>query len=104
MITCINSGSRYSGATIHHGIIYSGGQLTEDTEAGAAAQTRSASAQMDALLVCLNSDKAHIPETSAGYDTTNRVRDAWITSCCGQAAFADPRWKVEIGLTFTVKA
>lgn len=104
MITYIDPETRYSDATIHNGIIYLGGQVPEDAEADAAAQTRSASAQMDALLVCLNSDKAHIPETSAGYDTMNRVRDAWITSCCGQAAFADPRWKVEIGLTFTVKA
>ena len=115
MITYIDPEARYSDATIHNGIIYLGGQVPEDPEADAAAQTRSVLAQIDALLSRLNSDKAHILEATlyladfADYDAMNQVWDAWTAPgraparVCVQAALADPRWKVEIRLTAAVK-
>ena len=115
MITYIDPEARYSDATIHNGIIYLGGQVPEDPEADAAAQTRSVLAQIDALLLRLNSDKAHILEATlyladfADYDAMNQVWDAWTAPgraparVCVQAALANPRWKVEIRLTATIK-
>lgn len=115
MITYIDPETRYSDATIHNGIIYLGGQVPEDAEADAAAQTRSVLAQIDALLACTSSDKAHILEATiyladfTDYDTMNREWDAWTAPgraparVCVQAKPADPRWKVEIRLTATIK-
>ena len=115
MITYIDPETRYSDATIHNGIIYLGGQVPENAEADAAAQTRSVLAQIDALLSRLNSDKAHILEATiyladfTDYDTMNREWDAWTAPgraparVCVQAKLADPHWKVEIRLTAAIK-
>ena len=116
MIDYIDPEARYSDATIHRGIVYLGGQVPEDDSAGAAAQTASVLAQIEALLALCGSDKAHILEATiyladfADYAAMNAVWDAWTVEgraparACVQAKLANPRWKIEIKLTAAQKS
>ena len=116
MIQYIDPETRYSAATIHHGMVYLAGQVPEDGTADIGAQTKSVLQQIDALLARCGSDKAHILEATiyltdmqADYAGMNAVWDAWVAPgraparACVQAALARADWKVEIKLTAVQK-
>lgn len=105
-ITRIETGPRMSQAVIHGDTIYLAGQVGEGTSV--AEQTRTALAEVDALLAQAGSSKAHMLMATiwladmADFAEMNGVWDAWIAGvpaparATGEAKLAAPDYKVEI--------
>jgi enamine deaminase RidA (YjgF/YER057c/UK114 family) len=105
----IQPGARYSEAVIHGDTVYLSGQVGEG--ATAADQTRSALAEIEALLTEAGTDKSKLLSVTiwladiADYDEMNVVWDAWIggqnapARATGESRLASPDYKVEIIVT-----
>src|SRR5215469_9175945 len=105
----IQPGARYSEAVIHGDTVYLSGQVGEGETA--ADQTRSALAEIDALLAEAGTDKSKLLFVTiwladiADYDEMNAVWDAWIggqnapARATGESRLASPAYKVEIIVT-----
>ncbi|TDR80028.1 RidA family protein [Paludibacterium purpuratum] len=103
-------GARLSEAVVANGLIFLAGQVPNNTDVDATAQTADVLAQIDKLLAELGSDKSRIVDTTifladlADYDAMNVAWDAWVPAghtparATVQAKLANPAWKVEIKL------
>ncbi|NDV13018.1 RidA family protein [Crenobacter caeni] len=101
-------GSRLAEAVVSNGLIFMAGQVPENTDADARAQTEDVLAQIDALLAELGSGKDKLIDATiyladlADYDAMNAAWDAWVVPgqtparATVQARLANPAWKVEI--------
>ena len=106
-ITRIDQGPRMSEAVIHGDTIYLAGQVGEEGQS-VADQTRTALAEIEALLAKAGSDKNHLLMATiwladiADFAEMNTVWDAWIADfpaparATGEAKLAAPGYKVEI--------
>jgi len=106
-ITRIDTDARMSQAVIHGDTIYLAGQVGEPGE-DVAAQTRTALAEVDALLAQAGSDKSKLLMVTiwladmADFAAMNAVWDAWIAGvpaparATGEARLAAPDYRVEI--------
>ncbi|MEN5053232.1 RidA family protein [Brevundimonas naejangsanensis] len=107
MITRIQPDRRMSQAVIHGDTIYLAGQVGEPGE-DVVAQTRTALAEVDALLAQCGSDKSKILSAQvwladiADFAAMNSVWDAWVDAAnpparatC-EAKLATPDYRVEI--------
>ena len=100
MITRIQPGARMSEAVVHGDTIYLAGQVGEPGE-DVAAQTRTALAEVEALLAEAGSDKSKIlmaqiwladmADFDAGLDTANPPARA-----TGESRLASPDYRVEV--------
>ena len=107
MITRIQPDSRMSQAVIHGQTIYLAGQVGEPGE-DVAAQTRTALAEVEAILAECGSDKTKILSAQvwladiADFEAMNAVWDAWVDpvnpparATC-EAKLAAPGYRVEV--------
>lgn len=106
-ITRIDQGPRMSEAVIHGDTIYLAGQVGEPGD-DVAAQTRTALAEIEALLAKAGSSKDHLLSATiwladiADFEAMNAVWDAWIAGhpaparATGESRLASPDYKVEI--------
>ena len=106
-ITRIDQGPRLSEAVIHGDTIYLAGQIGAPGES-IAAQTRTALAEIDALLAQTGSSKDHLLSATiwladmADFDEMNAAWDAWIAGhpaparATGEVKLFSPDYKVEI--------
>ncbi|USI72444.1 RidA family protein [Sphingomonas morindae] len=106
-ITRIEPGPRMSQAVIHGDTIYLAGQVGAPGES-VAEQTRTALAEVEALLAQAGSSKAQLLMATiwladmADFEEMNGVWDAWIADVApparatGEARLASPDYKVEI--------
>ena len=113
MITRIQPDSRMSQAVIHGQTLYLAGQVGEPGE-DVAAQTRTALAEVEAILAECGSDKSKILSAQiwladiADFEAMNAVWDAWVAPghaparATGESALATPDYKVEIIVTAAV--
>ncbi len=102
------AGSRLAEAVVSNGLIFMAGQVPENTDADARAQTEDVLAQIDALLAELGSGKDKLVDATiyladlADYDAMNAAWDAWVVPgqtparATVEARLASPAWKVEI--------
>lgn len=111
----LHAGKRYSEASIHNGIVYLTGIVSEDGATDIRGQTADVLAQIDAMLTEAGSDKHHILHAqifladikdAAGM---NEVWDAWVSPgsppsrATVQAALVDAQWRIEIVVTAAQK-
>ena len=113
MIKRIQAGSRMSQAVVHNGVVYLAGQVGEPHE-DVAAQTRTALAEIEALLAEAGSDKSKILMATiwladiADFEAMNSVWDAWVDQAnpparaTGEAKLVAPEYRVEIIVTAAV--
>ena len=106
-ITRIDIDARMSQAVIHGDTIYLAGQVGEPGQ-DIAEQTRTALAEVDALLAQAGSDKSKLLMVTiwladmADFAAMNAVWDAWIAGvpaparATGEAKLASPDYRVEI--------
>ena len=106
-ITRIDTDARMSQAVIHGDTIYLAGQVGEPGE-DVAAQTRTALAEVDALLAQAGSDKSKLLMVTiwladmADFAAMNAVWDPWIADVAaparatGEAKLASPDYLVEV--------
>lgn len=106
-IARIDQGPRMSEAVIHRDTIYLAGQIGVPGES-VADQTKTALAEIDALLAKAGSDKGHLLMATIwladmnDFAEMNTVWDQWITGhpaparATGEAKLADPGYKVEV--------
>ncbi|MXR38299.1 RidA family protein [Craterilacuibacter sinensis] len=102
------AGARLAEAVVSNGLIFMAGQVPENVDADAEAQTANVLAQIDTLLAELDSSKAKLVDATiyladlADYDAMNAAWDAWVipgqtpARATVQAKLANPAWKVEI--------
>lgn len=107
MITRIQPNPRMSEAVIHGNTVYLAGQVGEPGD-DVAAQTRTALAEIDALLAQAGSDKSKILSATiwladiADFEAMNAVWDAWVdpanppARATSEAKLATPDYLVEI--------
>lgn len=110
MITRLDPGARMSEAVIHGDTLYLAGQVGEPGD-DVVAQTKTALAEIDALLARAGSDKSKILMAViwladiADFAAMNSVWDAWVDTAnpparaTSEARLADPGYKVEIVIT-----
>ncbi|KPH61834.1 RidA family protein [Novosphingobium aerophilum] len=106
-ITRIEQGPRMSEAVIHGDTIYLAGQVGEPGD-DVTAQTRTALAEIEALLKQAGSSKNHLLSATiwladiADFEKMNAVWDDWIADApaparaTGESRLASPDYKVEI--------
>lgn len=106
-ITRIDQGARMSEAVVHGNTVYLSGQVGEPGD-GVADQTRTALAEIEALLAQAGSSKNHLLSATiwladiADFEAMNEVWDAWIADApaparaTGESRLASPDYKVEI--------
>ena len=107
MITRIQPGARMSEAVVHGDTVYLAGQVGEPGD-DVIAQTRTALAEVEALLAEAGSDKSKILMAQiwladmADFDAMNSVWDAWVDTAnpparaTGESRLASPDYKVEV--------
>ena len=110
MITRIQPGARMSEAVIHGDTIYLSGQVGEPGD-DVIAQTKTALADIEALLAEAGSDKSKILMAQiwlvdiADFEAMNSVWDAWVDTAnpparaTGESRLAAPEYLVEIIVT-----
>ena len=110
MITRIQPGARMSEAVIHGDTIYLAGQVGEPGD-DVVAQTKTALAEIEALLAEAGSDKSRILMAQiwladmADFEAMNSVWDAWVDTAnpparaTGERRLATPDYRVEIIVT-----
>ncbi len=108
MIERLDEQARLSGAVVHGGTVYLAGQVADDANADAEAQTADILRQIDALLAEAGTDKTQLLTVQvfladlADFAAMNRAWDAWLdpahkpARATVQAKLADPAWRVEI--------
>lgn len=113
MIQRFQSDARMSQAVVHNGVVYLAGQVGE-THEDVAAQTRTALAEIEALLAEVGSDKSKILMATvwladiADFEIMNGVWDAWVDKsnpparATGEVRLATPDYRVEIIVTAAV--
>ncbi len=113
MIQRFQKDHRMSQAVVHNGVVYLAGQVGEPHE-DVATQTRTALAEIEALLAEVGSDKSKILMATiwladmADFETMNSVWDAWVDQenpparATGEAKLAAPEYRVEIIVTAAV--
>ena len=109
-------GARLAEAVVCNGIAWLAGQVPENLDADAQAQTANVLAQIDTVLRDLGSDKSQVIDATifladlADYDAMNAAWDAWVipgqtpARATVQAKLANPAWKVEIKIVAAVAA
>lgn len=107
MIKRFQSDNRMSQAVVYNGVVYLAGQVGEPHE-DVVAQTRTALAEIDALLAEVGSDKSKILSATiwladmADFAAMNSVWDAWVDQAnpparaTGEAKLAAPEYRVEV--------
>lgn len=107
MIQRIQPDARMSQVVVHNGVVYLAGQVGEPGET-VAEQTRTALAEIDALLAEAGTDKSKILMATiwladiADFETMNSVWDAWVdpqnppARATGESRLAAPEYRVEI--------
>lgn len=107
MITRIQPDARMSQAVIHGHTIYLAGQVGEPGD-DVAAQTRTALAEIEALLAACGSDRSKMLSATiwladiADFEAMNAVWDAWVdpanppARATSEAKLATPDYRVEI--------
>ena len=110
MITRIQPGARMSEAVVHGDTIYLSGQVGEPGD-DVIAQTKTALAEVEALLAQAGSDKSRILMAQiwladmADFEAMNSVWDAWVDTAnpparaTGESRLATPDYRVEIIVT-----
>lgn len=113
MIQRFQTDARMSQAVVHNGVVYLAGQVGE-THEDVAAQTRTALAEIEALLAEVGSDKSKILMATiwladiADFEAMNSVWDAWVdrsnppARATGEARLVAPEYRVEIIVTAAV--
>ena len=113
MIQRFQTSPRMSQAVVHNGVVYLAGQVGEPHE-DVAAQTRTALAEIEALLAEVGSDKSKILMATiwladiADFEAMNSVWDAWVDQAnpparaTGEAKLVAPEYRVEIIVTAAV--
>lgn len=113
MIQRFQKDHRMSQAVVHNGVVYLAGQVGE-THEDVVTQTRTALAEVDALLAEVGSDKSKILMATiwladmADFAAMNSVWDAWVDQAnpparaTGEAKLATPEYRVEIIVTAAV--
>lgn len=113
MIKRIQSDARMSQAVVHNGVVYLAGQVGEPGE-NVVEQTRTALAEIDALLAEAGTDKSKILMATiwladvADFDAMNSVWDAWVdrnnppARATGESRLASPEYLVEIIVTAAI--
>ena len=113
MITRIQPGARMSEAVIHGNTVYLAGQVGEPGD-DVTAQTKTALAEIDALLAQAGTDKSKILMATiwladiADFQAMNAVWDAWVSPgnpparATVEARLASPDYLVEIMVTAAV--
>lgn len=113
MIKRFHSDNRMSQAVVHNGVVYLAGQVGEPHE-DVVQQTRTALAEVDALLELAGSDKSRILSATiwladiADFEAMNGVWDAWVdpqnppARATGEARLAAPEYRVEVIITAAV--
>lgn len=108
-ITRLNSGPRMSQAVIHGGLVYTAGQVDDQTP-GVSEQTRAVLDKIDGLLQAAGTDKSRIISANiwlsdmAGFSQMNEVWEGWISPQAAPARatveskLAGPSYKVEIAV------
>jgi enamine deaminase RidA (YjgF/YER057c/UK114 family) len=108
MLKRIDPNSRRSRAVVAGNMVYLGGQVGDDKQAGIRIQTQQALAKIDSLLKETGSSRAHIVsatiwlKTMGDYDGMNAVWDEWLdpsnppARACGEVRLADDGYRVEI--------
>lgn len=111
MLQRFRTGVRMSEMTVHRGVCYLAGQVSEDASVGIRGQTEQVLAEIDRLLALAASDKSKILRAEIfladinDFSGMNEVWDAWVPQgftparMTVQAKLADPAWKVEIMVT-----
>lgn len=113
MIQRIQSDARMSQAVVHNGVVYLAGQVGEPGD-DVVTQTRTALAEIDALLAEAGTDKSKILTATiwladiADFDKMNSVWDAWVDQAnpparaTGESRLAAPEYLVELIVTAAV--
>lgn len=113
MIQRIQSDARMSQAVVHSGVVYLAGQVGEPGD-DVVTQTRTALAEIDALLAEAGTDKSKILMATiwladiADFDKMNSVWDAWVDQAnpparaTGESRLAAPEYLVEVIVTAAV--
>lgn len=113
MIQRFQSDHRMSQAVVHNGVVYLAGQVGEPHE-DIGAQTRTALAEVDALLAEVGSHRSKILMATvwladmADFEAMNAVWDAWVDTAnpparaTGEARLASDEYRVEIIVTAAV--
>jgi len=113
MIQRIQSDARMSQAVVHNGVVYLAGQVGEPGD-DVVTQTRTALAEIDALLAEAGTDKSKILMATiwladiADFDKMNSVWDAWVDQAnpparaTGESRLAAPEYLVEVIVTAAV--
>ena len=108
MIQRLAEEERLSGAVVHAGLVYLAGQVPDQTDGDAEAQTADVLRQVDALLRQAGTSKERLLSMQvflanmADLAAMNRAWDAWLGAGCKparatvEARLADPAWKVEM--------
>ena len=107
MITRIQPGARMSEAVVYNDTVYLAGQVGEPGD-DVVAQTRTALAEVEALLTQAGSDKSRILMAQiwladmADFAAMNSVWDAWVDKdnpparATGESRLASPEYLVEV--------
>jgi len=113
MLQRIQSDARMSQAVVHNGVVYLAGQVGEPGD-DVVTQTRTALAEIDALLAEAGTDKSKILTATiwladiADFDKMNSVWDAWVDQAnpparaTGESRLAAPEYLVEVIVTAAV--
>lgn len=113
MIKRIQPDARMSQAVVHNGVVYLAGQVGEPGD-DVVAQTRTALAEIDALLAEAGTDKSKILMATiwladiADFSAMNSVWDAWVDQAnpparaTGESKLATPDYLVEVIVTAAV--
>jgi enamine deaminase RidA (YjgF/YER057c/UK114 family) len=99
---------RLSGAVVHGGLVWLGGQVADDATLDAEGQTADILRQIDALLTEAGTDKSRLLSATvvladiADAAAMNRAWDRWLDPAAKparmtiEARLVDPRWRAEI--------
>ena len=113
MIERIDPGTRMSKATVHNGIAYLAGHVSDEA-ADTAGQTRDILAKIEAVLARAGTDKSHVLMANiwladiADFEAMNAVWDAWVAPgnpparATVEARLAGPQYRVEIAVIAAV--
>ena len=107
-IVRIDQNHRRSRALIHNGLVYTSGQVPDDTSQGIAGQTRQVLDKIDDLLKSAGSGKNKVLtaqiwlKSMDDFAAMNEIWDAWVVPgetpgrCCGNVRMNNPACLVEI--------
>ncbi|MFQ1050334.1 RidA family protein [Avibacterium paragallinarum] len=109
-----HTNARLAEMCVYNGVAYLAGQVPENTQANAYAQTKEVLGLIDKLLAEAGSDKSKILNAQIylaniqDYAEMNQAWDEWVdrqnppSRATVEAKLASPEWKVEIVITAAV--